>query len=444
MSNQDSYVVLMSPNNIVRRHLEEVSKENNVEYRLSDFVISQEVDNGTLCYSSLTGSLILVRDFNKAKDFLISERILVKTDEEEKDFVDNLRKYYSTIPFEAKECNYYHILTTTGCNASCFYCYEKHYKKQTMNSATARKTAEYIIEHYTGKQVCLHWFGGEPLVNIKAIDIITGLLRKADIDFISEITTNGYLFTPKLFEKCTQLWNLRKAIITVDGTEDVYNTTKYYSAVGNTSPYQVVLTNIDRLATTGINIIIRTNIGPFNINCVRELYEELKVRYLAYENISVHPHIIANPPGNDIYLTQDDRRQIYNVISELKKPWNDRARIIRTIYELPGFTSGRGIEFTGERVVIKPDGTLALNPDMFDDECFGSITDGFQVDEGRLSQYLKKEETTICMKCPLYPSCFKREISFYTTVCTKVDYEKCIDNSIKSMLSIYQLIKDCI
>lgn len=311
-----------------------------------------------------------------------------------------------------------------------------------MDSATATSTAKYIIRHYTGKHVCLHWFGGEPLVNDKVIDTITDLLREANIDFTSEITTNGYLFTPEMVKRGIDQWNLSKAIITIDGTEEIYNSTKSYVGTNGSNPYQVVLSNIDCLAKHGIEIIIRTNIGPFNIRCIRELYEELRERYLAFENITVHPHIIANPPGDNIHLTKEERRLIYNLISEVKKPWRDRSGTIRVIHELPGFTSGRGVEFTGERVVIKPDGTFALNPDLFDDECFGSVESGFKIDEERLKQYLKKEESAICVKCPLYPSCFKREISFYTTVCTKADYEKCIDNSIKSMLSIYQLIKD--
>lgn len=46
---------------------------------------------------------------------------------------------------------YIRILTTTGCNARCDYCYENIIESSTMNSATALNTAMFIEKNYSKK-----------------------------------------------------------------------------------------------------------------------------------------------------------------------------------------------------------------------------------------------------------------------------------------------------
>ena len=100
------------------------------------------------------------------------------------------------------------ILTTTKCNARCFYCYEmKSKNKHHMTPETALKAANYIASVAPkGKTINLNWFGGEPLFNMKAIDIITQRIRDLGVNFMTSFTTNGYLFDKDLslsFAFCT-------------------------------------------------------------------------------------------------------------------------------------------------------------------------------------------------------------------------------------------------
>lgn len=416
-------------------------EQPGIEYRLSDYVICQEVTDGKLFYSSLTGALILVRSLPESRAFLINERILVPENEDERYFVDLTRKKCQTAPYENQPCRDFWILTTTSCNANCFYCFEKGYCQQSMTNLTATQTAHFITDICDPNIITLHWYGGEPLVNIRAIDTICKILKDSNKQFQSEITSNGFLLTPDLIHRSLQDWNLNKVIITIDGTETVYNQTKAYAHIGNANPYEVVMTNVDTLVKNGVNLIIRTNIGPFNMYNVSKLYKELADRYLSKENVTVYPHMISNPPGGKIEIDSIQRKEIYNIIRAIKAPWKKRKSKV-VIYDLPGFNSGRGLEFTGKQLVIKPDGELAVHPDLFKDDHFGSVYSGFKIDKKRLSQYLlEKEKAVICDHCPIYPTCFKRKLAFNATICTPADLDKCIDTSRRNVQYLFEAIK---
>ena len=60
----------------------------------------------------------------------------------------------------------YTILTTTNCNARCFYCYESNLPHINMEETTAKRLVEYMIENKESNTLRRHWFGGEPLVGI--------------------------------------------------------------------------------------------------------------------------------------------------------------------------------------------------------------------------------------------------------------------------------------
>lgn len=434
-----SYTILSDSDNEIRQFMGNYVSQKDVEYRISDFVVSINVPEGTLYYNSLTGLLILVKDFEKSKLKLIEEKILVPIQENERKFVDDVRKFYQAQPIKTIRCTDYWILTTTVCNAQCFYCFEQGNKHQTMTLSTAEQVAIYILDNYQDEQITLRWSGGEPLVNIKIIDRICIILKNKGVDFRSAIISNGYLFTQDIAKHAILAWNLCAAIITVDGTEDLYNKTKAYIHKTTDSAFKTVMTNIDALIKMSIHVIIRTNIGTFNMYNVIELYDYLTNRFLCYDNISVYPHIISNPPRCNFKIGSEQRKAIYDIIKSIKEPWRNRC-IKKTIYKLPSFKSGTGLEFSGKQLVIKPTGEIAVNPDLFEDDHFGSVFNGYIIDKKRLAQYLEKEAgADICDKCPLYPTCFKRKIAFNSNTCTQADFEKCMDNTYRGMMELYKM-----
>ena len=62
--------------------------------------------------------------------------------------------------------------------------------------------------------------------------------------------------------------------ITLDGPENVYNSTKAYVS-STVSPYQRVLKNIDLLLRNKVRVAIRLNLDQHNIDDLRDLVDDL-------------------------------------------------------------------------------------------------------------------------------------------------------------------------
>ena len=135
------------------------------------------------------------------------------------------------------------VLTTTDCNARCYYCYEKGIRREPMTRETAIAAADYIACASRGEKVRLRWFGGEPLFNREAIDVICGALEQKKICFESAMTTNGFYLDEKTTADAVEKWNLKNVQITVDGTEKTYNRIKAYIDAEE-NPYRRVMNNI--------------------------------------------------------------------------------------------------------------------------------------------------------------------------------------------------------
>ncbi len=178
----------------------------------------------------------------------------------------------------AKIITDYTIFTTTDCNARCFYCFEKNAARIPMSPGSAEKTAGFIAGHCGGNEVSISWFGGEPLYNMEAIDIICRGLRERGIPFNSKIVSNGYLFDREIIGRAKVDWELRSVQITLDGTEDVYNKAKAYIYKG-VNAFRRVIGNIHLLLDAGIAVDIRLNIDTYNadnLTAFKEVYPEIE------------------------------------------------------------------------------------------------------------------------------------------------------------------------
>jgi len=97
-------------------------------------------------------------------------------------------------------------MVTRACNLRCKYCYfrDSDYKPLYMELETAKKIIDKCGAYcrQNKKELTIHFFGGEPLLNFELIKKMTEYAssRLEDVKLGYTITTNGTLFTKEIAE----------------------------------------------------------------------------------------------------------------------------------------------------------------------------------------------------------------------------------------------------
>ena len=173
--------------------------EKGETYRPMYYVVEQSVDEGLLLYHTMTKALLLLtpeetkvyKTTPAALPQLIEQWFLVPESHDDRLLSRQIRNVARMLEKKTDAIISYTIMTTTDCNARCFYCYELGRPRVPMSKETAVQTADYIINHCKGEKVSLHWFGGEPLYNKPVISIICRRLKEAGVDYHSTMISNS-------------------------------------------------------------------------------------------------------------------------------------------------------------------------------------------------------------------------------------------------------------
>ena len=126
---------------------------------MNKYCIEETIDDGVLIYNAFVGSLVFLKPYEYMNiytkdtcdyvDFLVGNYFLVPEKFDEEALIDVYRKNQAK-PITETYLDHpsgFTILTTTRCNARCFYCYEMASKHKThMTIETAEKVAKYTLE----------------------------------------------------------------------------------------------------------------------------------------------------------------------------------------------------------------------------------------------------------------------------------------------------------
>ena len=175
------------------------------------------------------------------------------------------------------------ILAHGDCNFRCKYCYEKFEDKNIQPKQT------HILKFITDKLETHHfdtlhisWFGGEPLLGYREIKFISQELisyaKTNSIKYISDITTNGYLLTPTIFQNLVQNALISTFQITIDGEREGHD---YQRILKNgKGTFDRIMKNVQEISKidSQYQLIIRSNISKENIHEVKKfLQNEAKI-----------------------------------------------------------------------------------------------------------------------------------------------------------------------
>ena len=278
-------------------------------YRLLSFCMVTNYKDIHLLYNNLTKELLKISEseFNiiQGRSFSLSNLFVISliekwflVDEKFDDILFSNQILNITKSMrQSAGVSFYDIVTTTACNAQCFYCFEKGIDPVSMSEQVAHDVANYMVNHYDGNRIVINWFGGEPLCNALAIDQICSDLSKNNINYLSRMTTNGLLFNDKVINEAISLWHLKNVQITLDGLEETYNKIKNYKSANN-NPYQQVVKNIFALLKEGIAVKVRVNVDEYNIEEIYELVDQMADLFSDYKLFSLYAHLLFDETGD--------------------------------------------------------------------------------------------------------------------------------------------------
>ena len=418
-------------------------------YHPSSFVISKEVPEGLLLFQTLTCEMVLAckgREDTSSDEFLREHLFVVPQSLDEKKLVNQyrtLRKMIDAINDENIPSSYT-IMTTTDCNARCFYCYEKGRSRIPMSEKTAMKVASLIKRNHSKepkKEVNLHWFGGEPLYNGKVIDLICRELEKSGVPFKSGMTSNGYLFDEDTVQRAVNLWKLQKIQITLDGTETIYNRSKAFIYDGADSPYQRVVRNIGLLLDAGIKVTVRLNLGLHNADDLFALVRSLSDLYGSRKGFGCYAHALfeESAGSGNVRQTDESRRLVYEKLEQLESLMANLGIKGKDASLPKEVRQNWCMADNGKSLMIAPTGDIGLCEHYSEDHFISHVDSADVVDEEMVAKFReRRERIELCDNCPIYPQCIRLKMCGESANCTPEKVENQVNQIRFAMMRTYE------
>ena len=345
--------------------------------------------------------------------YLLNNGIIVESQVNEVKLVENLR-YHAM----SKNIQNIVILTTTECNARCYYCFEHGIKPIVMTKETADAVVEFCKEKYKDKTIAITWFGGEPLLNFEIIKYISSKLISEGYELESHVTTNGSLVTDEILEFFSTNYKKVSFQITLDDINEEYGKIKNYVDIPQEQAFERVINNVKNIIKNKIKLLIRVNFAASKIEKAKKVYSEIiellngcdlsNVNiYMAPLSLNCDREIISNFSGDIehpfLQMVKKQREEGFSLqeihaIGEVS---------ILSSYNLSPTPIACGMNMHS-RIVVNADGKLYKCHRLVGSEkyCVGNVFDGVDVNN-KIFNFFEKIEVTDseCLNCNVLPIC---------------------------------------
>lgn len=376
-------------NNDVLRIIGNQYYESSLTYCESPYVVKDK----DAFYNCLTGEAVVVENLDDDMSLLISKWFYIPSDLDLSSFSHLIRqnRLMATNGPGSRLKNLYVIFTTTACNASCEYCFEKGYDILTMSEETADKVSHYIeVTRNRSKLVTLKWFGGEPLCNTKAIDRICSNLKASGIEFKSDFTSNGALLKNCSDDQLVELWNTKEIQLTFDDIGSEYERIKGLPR----GSFDELVKTMERLESLNIHVALRVHFNPDRgkESCIRVIDTLTQ-----FKNVTPYVRMVYDHESIEHY------KELLKIQDYLSEKYGNGFRY-------PSVTGVAHCMANNHRMVgITPNGGLTpCEHYAYGEHIFGNV-DSPRVNAKIIENWnkLEKVNKAECKKCPLYPGCTK-------------------------------------
>jgi len=387
----------------------------NLSFKKSRYNIVLPYDqNQTIIYNTLSGAIGLMdvetkmrfdtdnlspHEFNVFK----SKGIIIPADYNEKTKVDSDR--VAGIINKGKK--HFRIWPTSGCNANCYYCFEKGIKANTMNIETANGVIKYITGFLQQNDTLeIEWFGGEPLLNTEVIDHISSKLidvcNDLNCKFSSTIISNGSIIDDAIASKMKDKWKVKLIQITLDGFSNDYDLIKNYNNKKLYNFYRVI-DNIRKVAECGIHVSLRMNYDTTNYESLVKLINYLKHELSEYDDIYyyVYPVWSSFNEGSRDYFYSKTKADL-NMLKLFDLIVTNGLNTPRQVSRL-GYKPNQCLACSDNSFTILPDGSITKCSEAFF-QVIGNIKEGI-IDIDMYNYWTRRDLDQKCVECEYLPIC---------------------------------------
>ena len=148
------------------------------------------------------------------------------------------------------------VVTSQNCNLQCVYCFEGSSSNHNMSMETCNQLLNEIdqmMERYSKRSLYIHYYGGEPLMNVPIIRKMNAYLsNKYGENFKFGLVTNGVLLTKELVAEWKDQ-GFTRIKITLDGEKE-FNDKRRIAKDGK-STYDRVIENLGLLPDNTDNVL---------------------------------------------------------------------------------------------------------------------------------------------------------------------------------------------
>ena len=301
----------------------------------------------------------------------------------------------------------FQILPTTGCNARCFYCYEKGFTVSTMTNETIEATIQFILNYCeTIQDVTIAWFGGEPFTEETTMARISKALidefDKRGTRYSANVITNGALISEENIDAIASEYRISSVQITLDGRGDNHVRRKKY--LDKTVTYETILKNIALLTKHDIQVMVRINADKRNFKDCLAIFDDLI--NLNANFVYLWPYVAPLYSDNKNYTDCFTQNELSDVFCKVYKKMIDTG-FIKTIDGLPmNFSNATCCAKMMNNFVISPEGDISKCEHLLNnpDEVIGHVSTGITFNSA-MAKWCDANIPEKCKSCSYLPIC---------------------------------------
>jgi uncharacterized protein len=253
--------------------------------KLSKYNVIKQEKSDTYIFNTLSGAFVRIEtqqlnyineyENKNLKEALLSSKILTEDENE----IDLYKYYYYSSAFK-NDSIMLQIAPTMNCNFSCFYCFEGENKFSSQMDNNVEDAIVLYLKRHKKKNISIVWFGGEPLLGFNNMISISQKLKAEEIDFNSNIITNGSLFNSKIIAQLNEL-NLTHIQISLDGINETHDKRRFFK--NGYGSFEKILSNINNIMQhTSIPVYIQTTVDKSNIQAYHDVLHYFNEHYSEY------------------------------------------------------------------------------------------------------------------------------------------------------------------